>query len=98
MRNTAFALAVGFAALTAQETVAQATSTAAGRTSPSDTTKTAPLPGSISTPNADPYPSTYAPFRSRTTLIRNASILTAASPTIRNGSILMRDGKIVEVG
>src|SRR6202022_3733333 len=35
---------------------------------------------------------------SRATLIRNATILTAAGPAIRNGSILMRDGKIVAVG
>jgi imidazolonepropionase-like amidohydrolase len=38
------------------------------------------------------------PFASRPTLIRNVTILTAAGPTIRNGSILFRDGKITEVG
>jgi len=54
--------------------------------------------GALSTPNGDPFPSTYRPFASRTTVIRNATILTAAGPTIRNGSILLRDGKIVEVG
>jgi imidazolonepropionase-like amidohydrolase len=54
--------------------------------------------GGVSTPNADPFPSTYKPFASRPTLIRNVTILTAAGPTIRNGSILMRDGKIAEVG
>ena len=31
-------------------------------------------------------------------IIRNVTILTAAGPTIRNGSILLRDGKIAEVG
>jgi imidazolonepropionase-like amidohydrolase len=35
---------------------------------------------------------------SRPTVIRNATIMTAAGPTLRNASILMRDGKIVEVG
>ena len=30
--------------------------------------------------------------------IRNATILTAAGPTIRNGTIVLRDGKIVAVG
>ena len=55
-------------------------------------------PGALSVPFADPYPSTYAPFPSRATLIRNATILTAAGPVIHNGSILLRNGKIVAVG
>ena len=54
--------------------------------------------GTLSTPNADPFPSTYTPFPSRTTIIRNATILTAAGPTISGGSILLRDGKIAAVG
>ena len=37
-------------------------------------------------------------FPSRTTLIRNATILTAAGPTIERGSILLLDGKIAAVG
>jgi imidazolonepropionase-like amidohydrolase len=57
-----------------------------------------PGPGALSIPNADPYPSRYQPFPSKTTVIKNATILTAAGPTIQNGSILMRDGKIVAVG
>ena len=39
--------------------------------------------GATSTPNADPFPSTYVPFPSRTTVIRNVNILTAAGPLIR---------------
>jgi imidazolonepropionase-like amidohydrolase len=54
--------------------------------------------GAVSTPNADPFPSTYRPFASRPTLIRNVTILTAAGPTIRGGSVLLREGKISEVG
>ncbi len=54
--------------------------------------------GALSTPNADPFPSTYRPFASRTTLIRNVTIFTAAGPVIRGGSILLRDGKVAEVG
>ena len=54
--------------------------------------------GALSTPNANPFPSTYTPFPSRTTLIRNATIMTAAGPTLQNASILLRDGKIVAVG
>src|SRR3954469_6227843 len=47
-------------------------------------------------PNA--YASTYKPFPSRTTLIRDATILTAAGPPIEHGSILLRDGKVAAVG
>ncbi|MFN9214840.1 MAG: amidohydrolase family protein [Gemmatimonadota bacterium] len=58
----------------------------------------APGAGALSVPNADPFPSTYAPWPSRPTVIRNANILTAAGPVIRNGAILFRDGKVVAVG
>src|SRR5947207_811863 len=54
--------------------------------------------GATSTPNADPFPSTYTPFPSRTTVIRNVNILTAAGPLIRNGAILIQNGKIAAVG
>src|SRR5947207_11140184 len=57
-----------------------------------------PGPGGTSLPNANPFPSTYRTFPSRTTLIRNATIMTAAGPSIKNGSVLLRDGKIVAVG
>jgi imidazolonepropionase-like amidohydrolase len=46
----------------------------------------------------NPYQSTYKPFPSRTTLIRNATILTAAGPAIERGSILLLDGRIAAVG
>src|SRR5439155_19852798 len=51
-----------------------------------------------SLPNANPFPSTYRPFPSRTTVIRNATILTAVGPAIRNGSVLLQNGKIMAVG
>jgi imidazolonepropionase-like amidohydrolase len=47
-------------------------------------------------PNA--YESTYKPFPSRTTVIRNATILTAAGPVIERGSILLQGGKVAAVG
>src|SRR4051812_48462184 len=72
--------------------------TAAKDTAQQDTTWKHLPPGSLSLPNADPFPSTYKPFPSRTTLIRNVNILTAAGPLIRNGSILLQDGKIAAVG
>ena len=54
--------------------------------------------GALSVPNDDPFPSTYRPVASRPTVIRNATIMTAAGPTIRGASILMRDGRIAEIG
>jgi imidazolonepropionase-like amidohydrolase len=54
--------------------------------------------GALSVPNADPFPSTYKPFPSRTTVIRNVNLLTAAGPMIHNGAILLQDGKIAAVG
>ena len=68
---------------------------AAGRSAAGDTT---PPAGMLSVPNANPFPSTYAPFASRTTLIRGATILTASGPVLHDASILLRDGKIVAVG
>ncbi|HYR75054.1 MAG TPA: amidohydrolase [Pyrinomonadaceae bacterium] len=59
---------------------------------------TPPGPGGTSLPNANPFPSTYRPFPGRTTLIRNATIMTAAGASILNGSVLLRDGKIAAVG
>ena len=60
----------------------------------------APSPGQggTSLPNANPFPSTYRPFPGRTTLIRNATIMTAAGRSIPNGSVLLREGKIAAVG
>jgi imidazolonepropionase-like amidohydrolase len=46
----------------------------------------------------DPFPSTYKPFPGQTTLIRNATIFTGTGERIDGGSVLMRDGKILEVG
>jgi imidazolonepropionase-like amidohydrolase len=54
--------------------------------------------GALSTPLADPFPSTYTPFPSRPTVIRNVTIFTAVGPRIENGAILLRDGKIAAVG
>jgi imidazolonepropionase-like amidohydrolase len=47
-------------------------------------------------PNA--YASTYQPLPSRTTVIRNATILSAAGPAIERGSILLQNGKVAAVG
>ncbi|MEP6914454.1 MAG: hypothetical protein ABJC89_02355, partial [Acidobacteriota bacterium] len=47
-------------------------------------------------PNA--YASTYTPLPSQTTVIRNATLLTAAGPVIERGSILLQGGKVSAVG
>jgi imidazolonepropionase-like amidohydrolase len=67
-------------------------------TTPRDTTKGDVGLGGTSVPNADPFPSTYVAFPSRTTVIRNVNVLTAAGPLIRNGAILLQNGKIAAVG
>ena len=76
----------------------QAPAPAGNTTSNTTSTPAAKMTGAYSTPNDNPFPSTYKPFPSRTTVIRNVNLMTAAGPTIRNGSILLRDGKIAAVG
>ncbi len=44
------------------------------------------------------YASTYQPLPSQTTLIRNATILTAAGLRLSGASLLLRDGKVAAVG
>src|SRR5258705_9955403 len=46
----------------------------------------------------NPYGSTYQPPASRTTVIRNATILTAAGPAIQRGAGLLQNGKVAAVG
>lgn len=63
-----------------------------------DTSRVAVGRGGLSEPSADPFASTYRAGAARPTVVRNATIMTAAGTTIRGGSILFRDGKIVAVG
>lgn len=63
-----------------------------------DTARVAPGAGALSLPNADPYPSTYRPFPSRPTVIRNATIMTAAGPTLHGATLVLRDGKVAALG
>ncbi|MEP6990628.1 MAG: amidohydrolase [bacterium] len=90
MRHSTLVFGAGFVALAAAPLMCTVTAQA-------DTARPAML-GGLSLPNANPFPSTYQPFPSRPTVIRNVTILTAAGPTIRNGSVLLRDGRIAEVG
>ena len=89
----AFCMAA-FVALPLASAAQQPAAAAAASPSPGPT----PGPGAISVPFADPYPSTCVPFPSQATLITHATILTAAGPTIRDGSILFRGGKIAAAG
>ena len=64
---------------------------------------TTPVPPPALTPvdvvqERAPFPSTYAPIASRPTLIRNATVLTAAGPRLDNADVLLRDGRIEAVG
>lgn len=63
-----------------------------------DSTRATVGPGGLSEPNADPFPSTYRAAPSRLTAIRNATVMTAAGSTIRGGTVVLRDGKILAVG
>jgi imidazolonepropionase-like amidohydrolase len=55
-------------------------------------------PGGSYKPNDDPFPSTYKAPPSKPFAIRNATVMTAAGPSIRNGIVIVRDGRIVAVG
>jgi imidazolonepropionase-like amidohydrolase len=48
--------------------------------------------------DADPFASTYQPLPSTPTVIRNATILTAAGPVIEGGSLVLENGRITAVG
>lgn len=88
-------------ALTASHAMRVAAQPPAGPKPAADSAKKSPTPpgfGALSAPNADPFPSSYKPFASRPTVIRNVNILTAATPVIRNGAILLQNGRITAVG
>ncbi len=59
--------------------------------------KEKPKPGAIRI-NENPFPSTYAPYGSVPTVIRNVTILDGEGGRIDNGSILLINGKIEVVG
>jgi|TARA_R100000501_G_scaffold15113_1_gene27375 imidazolonepropionase-like amidohydrolase len=46
----------------------------------------------------NPYPSAYAPYAARTTLIENANIYDGAGGRIMGGMVLMQDGRIAAIG
>jgi imidazolonepropionase-like amidohydrolase len=54
-------------------------------------------PGADHFPN-DQFPSTYKPLPSKTTLIRNATVLTGTDKEIDGADVLLQNGKIAAVG
>lgn len=48
--------------------------------------------------NKNPYPSTYKPLASQSTLITNATVLTGTGEKLEDADVLMKDGKIQQVG
>lgn len=88
-------LFVTFLLLAGTAGCAQLQTSSAPRTAAADSSAAA---GGLSVPNADPFRSTYVPHLSRPTVIRNVTLLTAAGPSIANGAILLRDGRIAAVG
>lgn len=59
----------------------------------SDRAARVPLPWKL-----NPYPSTYRPLPRQDTLIVNATILDGAGHRFDKASVLLRDGKVVEIG
>lgn len=48
--------------------------------------------------DTDPYPSTYEPFASETTLITGATVIDGVGGRLENGDVLMVDGRISQIG
>ena len=74
-----------------------ACASAGGAARPSQAPAPAATPESTSV-TAPQYPSTYARHPNPAVLIRNATIMTATGQEIPNGSILLKEGRIVAVG
>jgi imidazolonepropionase-like amidohydrolase len=97
-------LAIGLSAvLGAAQTPAPPAATPAAAANGRDTDKKeSPKPppgkGGVSRPNDDPFPSTYKAPAAPPLVIQNVTVMTAAGPTIRNGAVLVRDGRIAAVG
>ena len=68
------------------------------KTEKSGDKKPPPGRGGLSSPNDDPFPSTYQAPASKPIVIRNVTVMTAAGPAIRGGAVLVQDGKVAAVG
>ena len=79
-------------------TIATALGGCAATATKSETAAGAAAAAKAAAAEPEPYASTYRPLPSQATVIRNATIMTAAGPRLEGGSILLRDGKVVAVG
>src|SRR5712692_6874153 len=94
MRHLLFLALLTVAAACASAGARPATSQQPGPAA-SQSTKAAAETTSVDRPQ---YASTYTRHPGPPVLIRNATIMTATGQEIRNGSILLKDGRIVAVG
>jgi imidazolonepropionase-like amidohydrolase len=65
-----------------------------------DRDKAPPPPGrgGLAAPNDDPFPSTYVAPPAPPFAIRNATVMTAAGPTMANATVLVENGRIEAAG
>ena len=92
------AAAVSLAALLAGCATDGVGSPSSSGSSSTTSTEPKPLPPGLSQDiRLDPYPSTYQALASRPVAIVGATVLTATGAEIRNGTVLLRDGKVERV-
>jgi len=82
--------------LTASTVVAALSLVSAGQLQAQTTTSDAGQ--RLATVNRDPYPSTYVPRPAQLTALIGATVLDGAGGMIKNGTIIMSDGKIMSAG
>ena len=69
-----------------------------GGNTPSDSGSSSSGDDEIVRINLDPYPSTYEPQPSGTTLIRGGTVLDGIGGQIENGDVLIENGRIAAIG
>ncbi len=101
MRHHKLACAFALAAMAVSGCATDGTATAGPAKTASNTSKDKPAPlapGLDASTNPDPFPSTYRAFPSGPTAIVGAHIFTGTGEEIETGTVLIKDGKIEQVG
>ncbi len=99
MKSAKLTLALLMAGAVLSGCATDGTTKSGSTTSASSSEKPKPLPAGLDPyANPDPFPSTYKPLPSGPTAIVGATVYTGTGAVIRNGTVLMRDGKIEAVG
>jgi imidazolonepropionase-like amidohydrolase len=78
-------------------TPANAPDSVAAASSPGGIYRTAEEGGRIDN-STTAFPSTYKPLPSHSVVIRGATVMTAAGPSLKGASVLLQDGKVAAVG